>query len=226
MAAYRVMLWGYGGDGAYLKLTKEQYDYWRPKYDEEGDDPLLEYMLADQGHDDNEDAYKDVPPEADFMLWEADGEESYRCPWYEAPTEFCHQWGVSYDTNVNVCAVESTAYNAQSIGDPVIDKKMSELQQEYDEIMEFGVALDWQGNIIELPEYWLQFWSAEKGTFFEGYFETDEPFDAEKLKFYSQEFFNGDDTIVRVEYDGVEVNNEGGDTNGKGYSVSMFSQRG
>jgi hypothetical protein len=48
-------------------------------------------------------------------------------------------------------------------------------------------------------------------------------FDIKKLKIFCEEFPNGDDTVVRVEYDGEEIDNQGGDTNGKGYSVALWS---
>lgn len=225
MAAYRIMLWGYGGDGAYIKLNQEQYDFWKAKYDESGEDihcedPLMDYMLAEG---DFEELGFEVPEYADFMAFVTEDGEKFYPSWMEAPTEFCHQWGVSYDTNVNVSQVDEAKYNAKDIGDPLTEQRLSELQENWDEIVEFGIAEDYHGNMICEPEYVVQFWSAEKGTFFEGYFETDEPYDEGKLKFFAQEYPNGDDTIVRVEYDGHEILNEGGDTYGKGYSVSIWS---
>ena len=43
-----------------------------------------------------------------------------------------------------------------------------------------------------------------------------------KLKIYTIEYLNGEDTITSIEYDGVEVDNAGGDTNGKGYSAHVW----
>jgi hypothetical protein len=65
-------------------------------------------------------------------------------------------------------------------------------------------------------------WSAEKGTFFEGYIETVGDFDPKKLKIYTSEYLNGDDTVQSIEYDGNEIDNQGGDTNGKGYSFHVW----
>ena len=75
---------------------------------------------------------------------------------------------------------------------------------------------------VDEPEYVLQFWSAEKGGFFDGVIETVGEFDPKKLKIYTSEYLNGDDTISSIEYDGVEIDNSGGDTNGKGYSVHVW----
>ena len=65
-------------------------------------------------------------------------------------------------------------------------------------------------------------YSSEKGTFFEGIIETVGDFDPKKLKFYTTEYLNGEDTVTEVYYDGVDIENFGGDTNGKGYSASVW----
>ena len=71
-------------------------------------------------------------------------------------------------------------------------------------------------------DYVAQMYSAEKGTFFEGRFETIGEFDPKKLKIHTLEYINGDDTVQRIEYDGKEIDNDGGDTNGKGYSFHVW----
>ena len=65
--------------------------------------------------------------------------------------------------------------------------------------------------------------SSEKGTFFDGTIETTGDFDVKKLKIQINEYPNGEDIIDGVTYDGEEVDNEGGDTNGKGYSAHVWS---
>ena len=71
-------------------------------------------------------------------------------------------------------------------------------------------------------EYIAQLYSSEKGQFFDGIIETVGEFDPKKLTIVATEFLNGEDTITSVEYDGVEVDNTGGDTNGKGYYASVW----
>ena len=230
MKHYQLILWGYGGEAAYLKLTKEQYEYWNEKYEEDGDEPLLDYMLAGDWGDEDEQGAKDVPPEMDFMIWTSPQGEKIRSSWHEAPTEFCHQWGVGYDARLTVNEVESCEYNAKHIRDVIdsadilkINEQLGEESDYEHDLIDFSMTKDWKGNIIEQPDYVCQFWSAEKGTFLEGYFSTEGEFDIKKLKIYCEEFPNGDDTVVRVTYDGEEVDNQGGETNGKGYSVSLWS---
>jgi hypothetical protein len=71
-------------------------------------------------------------------------------------------------------------------------------------------------------DYVAQMYSAEKGTFFEGIIETIGEFDPKKLKIYTSEYLNGDDTVQSIEYNGKEIENAGGDTNGKGYSFAVW----
>ena len=56
--------------------------------------------------------------------------------------------------------------------------------------------------------------SSEKGTFFEGNIELTAPFDPEKLELIYDDI-DGDDIIHSVLYDGQDVDNDGGGTNGK-----------
>jgi len=66
-------------------------------------------------------------------------------------------------------------------------------------------------------------YSSEKGCFFDGIVETVGEFDPKKLMIYTTEFLNGEDTITSIEYDGVEIDNSGGDTTGKGYYAAVWS---
>jgi len=56
--------------------------------------------------------------------------------------------------------------------------------------------------------------SNEKGTFFEGEIELRAPFDIEKLELNYDEF-DGEDIITSVTYDGEDIDNWGGSTDGK-----------
>jgi len=42
------------------------------------------------------------------------------------------------------------------------------------------------------------------------------------LKVYTTEYLNGEDTVTSIEYNGEDVDNAGGDTNGKGYSAHVW----
>ena len=80
-----------------------------------------------------------------------------------------------------------------------------------------------QTGLTEEGDYVCQmYYSSEKGSFFEGRLETTGEFDVKKLKFIINEYPNGEDVIDGIEYDGEDVDNDGGDTNGKGYSAHVW----
>ena len=218
---YRVMLWGYGGESAYLRLTKEQYEFWKAK-DEEEYDTTLNYILAceDEGKPDW------VPDEMDFMVHKDDDEPFYSS-WYEAPTEFTHQWGVDLGSaRITVTEVEDAEYSSKPIEDVVDGKELQEYLNNVDEENNYELELITMAvaeGTDEQPDYVLQFYSSEKGTFFEGIFESRGPFDVKRLKVFTEEFPNGEDIVTDLQYDGESVENMGGDTNGKGYSVHLWA---
>jgi len=213
---YRIMLWGYGGESAYMRLTKEQYEYWNQRKEEDDErDVLVDYML-----DEEREEVADVPPAMDFM-GDPEDLEGPRYAWHDAPNEIVHQYGVDYSSaRITVTEIESDEYSADPIEDVVDGVELDEFVNEHE--------IEWFSDEVEESEsdYMLQFHSSEKGTFFEGIFTTAGKFDPSKLVINSTEYFNGDDTVETITYDGEEIENMGGDTNGKGYSVHMWSNKG
>jgi hypothetical protein len=209
---YRIMLWGYGGESAYMSLTKEQFEYWSERKEAEEDrDILVDYMI-----DEDRETVNDVPVDMDFM-GDPEDPEGTRYSWHDSPNEIVHQWGVDYNSaRITVTEIDSDEYGANPIEDVVDGVELDEFVNEHE--------IDWFSDEVEESEsdYMLQFYSSEKGTFFEGIFTTAGKFDPSKLMINSTEYFNGDDTVETITYDGEEVENMGGDTNGKGYSVSLW----
>lgn len=218
---YRIQLWGYGGESAYIKLTKEQYEFWKDK-DEEEHDTTLNYIT------DAEDNGKPewVPEEMDFMFYKND-DNSFHTSWYEMPTEFCHQWGVDLGSaRLTITEIESEEYNSKSLEDVVDGEELQDYLNKIDEENNYeleSITMGVAEGTDEQPDYVLQFYSAEKGTFFEGIFECNGKFNIKKLKVFTEEFPNGEDIVTDIQYDGESIENQGGDTNGKGYSVHMWS---
>ena len=219
---YQVQLNGYGGESAYISISKEAYEFWKPVVEEHYDNDLVNYAVNDDPDDYDFEDIESVPPEADFLT----DEEGYKYPWYEAPNEYVHQYGVEYSSAyMHVDEVESAEYGAD-----VINEVVNENMQEYlDGVME---SIDYEIDIVESDEdygeegdYTLQFYSSEKGCFFDGLIETHGEFDPKKLRVIITEYPNGEDVVTSVEYDGVEVDNNGGDTNGKGYSAHLWSNQ-
>ena len=207
------MLWGYGGEAAYLPLNKEQYDFWNTHKEEHGDSDLVNYMVSSEEKDYDFEDLDVVPKEADFMMDE-DGEG---CPWYEHHDELEHQYGVDYShARITVEELANGEYGSSIVKTIVEGEDLTELVDKHELDVEMGV------DETQEPQYVMQVYNSEKGTFFDGIIETVGSFDPKKLKFYTTEYWNGDDTVENIEYDGVDIDNNGGDTNGKGTSVYFW----
>lgn len=221
---YRIQLWGYGGEAAYMSLNKAQYDFWRPIVETHGDGDLVEYMLNAEGEDAEYENVQDIPLEARFLY---DADEDYSRPWYEAPTEFEHTYGVTYDSaRIQVEEVEDDEYSADTVEVVIDGQDLTELaEQIYDNSGEEYLEIQEYSCCDESPcEYVAQMYSSEKGTFFDGvlHLTNGAKFDPRKLRVQVVEYLNGEDTVVGLTYDGEDIDNNGGDTNGKGYSADVW----
>ena len=219
---YHLQISGYGGEASYMSISKEAHDFWKDHKEQYGDGDLIHYMLSAEDGDFDFDELEGVPSEAEFMIDE-DGDPR---PWYEPPNELDHTFGASYDSSwITVDEVDGEDYGAKHIAE-VIDREdlpalndriYEESGEEYVEVIEMGCC-----DEHEEAKYIAQMYSAEKGTFFDGIIETVGDFDPKKLKIHTVEYLNGEDTVTEVYYDGVEVDNNGGDTNGKGYYADVW----
>ena len=213
---YRIMLWGYGGENSYIRLTKEQYEYWNQRKEEDDErDVLVDYML-----DEDREEVADVPPAMEFMS-DPEDLEGPRYPWHESPNEIVHQFGVDYsNARITITEIESDDYGANPIEDIVDGVDLNDFVSEHE--------IEWFSDEVEetQSDYMLQFNSSEKGTFFEGILSTVGKIDLSKLEVYTTDHFNDDDTVDDIRYDSESIENMGGDTNGKGYSVYMWSNKG
>jgi len=222
---YRIQLWGYGGEAAYINLSKEAYDFWKPVVEEHGDSDIVTYMVGAEDGEYDLDEIESIPPEADFMKdKEGDGR-----PWYEHHDEFVHQNGVAYDSaRLTIEEVDSEEYNAKVLGEIVEGEELSDYMNNIMEESNWELDLV-QGGDLEYYEpegdHVLQFYSAEKGTFFDGILTSTGPFDPKKFKVIIDEFPNGEDIVTSIQYNGEDIENYGGDTNGKGYSVYLWTNR-
>ena len=219
---YRISITGYGGEAAYINISKEAHDFWHAHTEEHGDGDFVNYMINDDPEDYDFEELEIVPKEADFLT--SYGEDDYKSNWFEAPTEFLHQMGVEYGSSyLTVEEVDSMKYMSKHVADVIDSERLMELVDKIQEDSDYEVELADHGE--ELPdegEYVCQLYSSEKGQFFDGIIETVGDFDPKKLKFMINEYPNGEDVIDGVEYDGVDVENQGGDSNGKGYSASVW----
>lgn len=223
---YRITIAGYGGETAYIKVSKKAYEFWNPVI-EEGDGDAVEYCLSAENGDFEFEDITEVPLEAQFLL---NDEEGYSTAWYDAPGEFAHIWGAAVDHAwVTVEKIDSSEFDATHIEDVIDGEDLTDIYQRV------GDETNWETELFEEPEegtviypqsgdYVFQFISAEKGTFFESTIETKSLFDPNKLRFVVGEAPSGEDTLFSVKYDGEDLENNGGDTSGKGYSAYIWEQ--
>ena len=218
---YRITLSGYGGEAEYISLTKQQHHFWDKLIKEHGDSDAVEYCVNSEEDEYEFENIDSIPPEADFLMSpDADGKE-WRGQWYEAPTSYSHQYGVDfYNAHICVDELSSSEYNATVVKEVAMED-LDAFVNKVDEDMSI-VSFDEDESITNEPAYTLQMWSAEKGTFFDGMIETYGEFDPKKLMIYCTEYVNGDSTVSHMTYDEKDVDNQGGDTRGKGYTVSVW----
>ena len=218
---YRIMLWGYGGEAEYMKLTKEQFDFWHFYNEEYGDSDGVNYCTSAEDGDFDFENIEELPEEMQFLK---DPEEDYSSSWYEAPTSFAHQYGIDYNNaRLTIEEVDGEDYGASVVKEIVDGEDLPEYISKLEEDNNYELELTQMDvDSADEPDYVAQMYSAEKGTFFEGVIETVGAFDPKKLKIHTTEYLNGDDTVESIEYNGVDVDNGGGDTNGKGYSFHAW----
>jgi hypothetical protein len=216
---YRIMLNGYGGESAYMSISKEAHDFWHPICEEHGDSDLVEYMNSDDDAAPEYEEIESVPESAQFLHDKED--DNYKRPWYESHTEFEHSMGVELGSAYLVVEeVDSNEYSSNHIADVIEGENLSDMLNELEKESNWELELTEMGAEDEAPEgveYIAQLYSSEKGNFFDGVIETVGSFDVKKLKVYTTEYLNGEDTITGIEYEGVEIDN-----NGKGYSASVW----
>lgn len=233
---YRVRLWGYGAETSYMKISKEAYDFWKAHGEAHGDSDAVNYVInaEDINAEDiaQQEDYDDLDPAAipSEALFMHDPEDGVGSTYYEPLDQFEATYNIALDcAYLTVEKVSSAEFNADLIEDVIEHEDLNEF------ISRVGEESDWEheayvegheyGNVYpEKGQHICQFESHEKGTFFEGIVETNLLFDQNLLKFATEEAPSGEDLIYGVEYDGEEIDNEGGDTNGKGYYAHFWKQ--
>jgi len=224
---YSVRVWGYGAEHVYGSITKEAHDFWKAQVEEHGDTDLCNYAINAEDGDFDFEHIKSVPPEADFLMTADSKGDEWRSNWYEMPGEFEHIHTVSIDSaTIDIDEVKDGEYNSPHINTVVDSKDLNDWCNQINE------ETDWATEILDCvddvyPEqgtYVVQVLSMEKGTFFDAIIETVGDFDPSKLKIQYSETTNGEDVIRGMTYNGEEVDNNGGDTNGKGYSAAVWQQ--
>lgn len=206
---YRVSLYGYGGEIVFGASTEAEYEYWyggKAKSDiqiEDGyddGDPLSYYVLE---CDSNADQFPNVPEE----FRRVDG-------WYDQD-DLAHVNGVNYTSAyISIEQLDSPEWDANIINE-VVSIELPKF------VANCGNTVDTEIFETDLSYVFLGV-SVEKGEFFSGIITTAGPIDMSKLSFYTTEYPTDDNIVHAVTYDHEDIENTGGDTNGKSMIIEIL----
>ena len=192
---YKISMWGYGGEKVMGTVNREVYDY------------CLENCvdLTDIAWGD-EDTVEDMGLDIDMLPFPPGS-------WYECD-DMAHTSGVS--RNAGTLQIEDEN------GNTVFQKSLDDItgggedgEPEWSCNDEAWIGSKPVGTVVFIGT------SNEKGTFFEGEIELKMPFDITKLVLGYDEI-DGEELINSVEYDGEEIDNFGGSTDGKSSDFGMY----
>jgi hypothetical protein len=188
---YKVSMWGYGGERVMGTTTQEVWDYCNNN----------QVDLSDIAW--NYDACEDMDLDEDLLPFPPGS-------WYECDN-MAHVSGVSRDAGT----LQILDENDETVFEKSIeDCNGSEDSPEWCCDDEVWIGSRKKGEIVFVGS------SNEKGTFFEGEIELTAPFDITKLELHYDEV-DGEEIVTSVYYDGEEIDNNGGSTDGKSSDFTM-----
>jgi hypothetical protein len=188
---YKVSMWGYGGERVMGTVDKEVWNYCMNN----------QVDLSDLAWD--SDAAEEIGLNEDKLPFPPGS-------WYECD-DMGHVNGVSRDAGTIQIEDEN--------GETVFEKSLEACDgcDDSPELFcddEVWIGSRKKGEIVFVGS------SNEKGTFFEGEIELTAPFDITKLGLHYDEF-DGEDIVTGLTYDGDDIDNFGGSTDGKSSDFSM-----
>lgn len=188
---YKVQMWGYGGERVMGTVDQAVWDY------------CMANQVDLQDIAWNSEAAEEIGLDADMLPFPPGS-------WYECDN-MGHISGVSRDSGTIQVEDEN--------GNIVFEKSLDECDGG---VGSPGLCCNdevWAGS--RLPgEIVFSGSSNEKGTFFEGEIELTVPFDIEKLELQYDDF-DGEDIVSGLTYNGEDVDNNGGGTDGKSSDFNM-----
>lgn len=188
---YKISMWGYGGEKVMGTVSQESWDY------------CMENQIDLQDIAWNSDAAEEMDLDADMLPF-------YPGSWYECDN-MAHVNGVSRDSGTLQIEDEN--------GETVVEASLETFDGGKGSVGwccndEAWIGSRKKGEIVFVGS------SNEKGTFFEGEIELTAPFDIEKLELHYDEV-DGEEIVNCVYYDGEEIENWGGSTDGKSSDFNM-----
>lgn len=189
---YKIQLWGYGGEKVMGTVDKAAWDY------------CMENQVDLQEIAWNSDAAEDMGLDEDQLPFPPGS-------WYECDS-MAHVNGVSRDAGT----VQIEDENGETVFERSLDDcdGCSDDSPEWSCTDEAWVGSKKKGDVVFIGS------SNEKGTFFEGEIELTAPFDITKLTLCYDEV-DGEEIVNSVTYDGEEIDNWGGSTDGKSSDFNM-----
>lgn len=194
---YNVQVYGYGGEVVVGEITKDQFEYWSKKEDDE----LSDHIFA----------------------WEEDDtpEEAKLGEWHEVDS-IAHEW--SCDPNaatIVINQVKDGEYNSE-IMEEVFNGSLEDLLEENELDLEFSEEM-----YATEPGYYFKAYSAEKGCFWDARLSLpdDVEFNLKNFSFCVDEV-EGEDMLSSIDYivagKHYELENDGGDSRGKAFYCSVW----
>jgi hypothetical protein len=213
---YKITIEGPGTESNFIKLTKAQYDFWVNYAEENCEDDIAEFIV--NAEDPEVVNALNIPEGCNFTI-DKDGDV---CDWTNLPNAVEHTYGADYYTcnfSVDEVAGPDANYIKAVITNELLDEYMDEVM---DEAENWDLCTTAGTNVVS-PDYVLQAVAAQKGNFFTGIIQTEGEFDPLKLNIHTLDNIGGERLVTEVYYEGNELENEGGDANSKGLSVSMWT---
>ena len=190
---YKISMWGYGGERVMGTVDKKIWNYCN---DNQVD--LSEIAWGD------EDTVEDMGLDLDMMPFPPGS-------WYECD-DMGHTNGVSRDAGTLQIEDEN--------GNTIFEKSLDDCDGSSEDSPVWNCIDEvWAGSKPEGTVVFIGV-SNEKGTFFEADLELRAPFDITKLELCYEEF-DGEDIVTGVIYDGEDIDNWGGSTDGKSSDMNM-----
>lgn len=191
---YKISLWGYGGEKVMGTVSKEVWDYCNDN----------QVNLVDIAWSDEDTVENDMDLDLEKLPFQPG-------QWYECD-DMAHVNGVSRDAGHIQIEDEN--------GNTVFEKSLDDCDGGSDDSPvwccndEVWVGMKKKGEVVFIGS------SNEKGTFFEGDIELKMPFNIELLELHYDEV-DGEEIVNAVYYDGEEIENYGGSTDGKSSDMNM-----
>jgi len=193
---YKIQMWGYGGETVMGTVDRKIYDYFKQRR------LSLSDMAWDSDYANDNNIPEDMEPFPSGSWYECDG--------------MGHASGVA--RNAGTLQIEDEN------GEIVYEKSLDDIsgwgdddnpEPEWSCGDEVWIESQPAGTVVFIGR------SNEKGTFFEADIPLTAPFDIRKLTLGYDEI-DGEEIVNRVEYDGVEIDNWGGSTDGKSSDFGFY----